>query len=552
MTPAERAVRNSQKTGSLPTLTAPAAVSPAENQPQPLPLKLSLNIFGSAANSGNTHTEEATETHPEQLKQNESPATPLLATTAKPLTAQFPAPSVVSKPLVPLSDKNNAVPESETASPADESSATESSATEDTQTLLTQQPAAQITLPALAAAAAPAPTLAAPVPNNAFNVRAPKTERAQSQKSDPVQANVPAPVPMTLPTPASPAPIAIATPQTDANVAPAPSPKPEPAAVPNIVEPRPEQTHARLSIDAQVNPKPTAAPELAFALRVQQNAPAAPAAPVAVTPGPAPTPTAQMQTIGAQPVVSSAAEVRPDITESEPVQSTPKSAHAEPVVANAPAAQAQQTQSGNTSSDSGSKDDDSHRPASDVNVETAAPSVPAAQISQTVYTHAANAPVMPSAPAPASTQSSSTIAQAISTASTLATRAAETPKTGTANQISISVPAGDQQNVQVRLMDRAGEVHVTVRAPNEEMAGSLRQDLGSLTNKLNQSGFSTEAFTPSSGGGTLSRDQKTADPQQQNGDDRQTPERNQQQNSQQNPRGKRPAWLDEFENSLAG
>ena len=129
----------------------------------------------------------------------------------------------------------------------------------------------------------------------------------------------------------------------------------------------------------------------------------------------------------------------------------------------------------------------------------------------------------------------------------------ETAKMGAANQISITVPGADQQNVQVRLTDRAGEVRVTVHAPNEELAGTLRQDLGSLTTKLNQSGFSTEAFTPSTGGGTLSRDQKDADPQPQNQDSsRQTPGRSpQQQNSQQNGQDKRPAWMEEFESSMA-
>jgi flagellar hook-length control protein FliK len=100
-------------------------------------------------------------------------------------------------------------------------------------------------------------------------------------------------------------------------------------------------------------------------------------------------------------------------------------------------------------------------------------------------------------------------------------------------------------------MDRAGEVRVSVRAPNEEVAGTLRQDLGSLTGKLNQSGYTTEAFTPSRGSTEFSRDQKTADQQQQNGSERQSSGRNQQQSSQQEGRGKRPAWLDEFENSLA-
>ena len=94
-------------------------------------------------------------------------------------------------------------------------------------------------------------------------------------------------------------------------------------------------------------------------------------------------------------------------------------------------------------------------------------------------------------------------------------------------------------------------MRVSVRAPNEEVAGTLRQDLGSLTGKLNQSGYTTEAFTPSRGSGEFSRDQKNAQPQQ-NGSERQSSGRDQQQqSSQQNGRRNRPAWLDELDNSLA-
>jgi hypothetical protein len=160
-------------------------------------------------------------------------------------------------------------------------------------------------------------------------------------------------------------------------------------------------------------------------------------------------------------------------------------------------------------------------------------------------------PSAPSIPASASDPASAQATQR--TPSPLPTPPAdETTKTGPANQISISVPAGDQQKVEVRLMDRAGEVRVSVHAPNEELAGTLRQDLGSLTGKLNQSGYTTEAFTPSRGSGEFSRDQKNADPQQQNGSERQSSARDpQQQSSPQNGRGKRPAWLDELDNSLA-
>ena len=171
--------------------------------------------------------------------------------------------------------------------------------------------------------------------------------------------------------------------------------------------------------------------------------------------------------------------------------------------------------------------------------------MPAANAQAVPYSPAVS-PAVSATPAPAPVQT----AQA-SQAAPLTPANDETVKTGTANQISFSVPTGDNQKVEVRLMDRAGEVRVSVRAPNEEVAGTLRQDLGSLTGKLNQSGYTTEAFTPSRGSTEFSRDQKTADQQQQNGSERQNSARDQQQSPQQEGRGKRPAWLDELDNSLA-
>jgi len=43
-TPADRALKNNKGWGALPVETASASVAPAENQP--IPLKLSFNVFG--------------------------------------------------------------------------------------------------------------------------------------------------------------------------------------------------------------------------------------------------------------------------------------------------------------------------------------------------------------------------------------------------------------------------------------------------------------------------------------------------------------------------
>lgn len=160
---------------------------------------------------------------------------------------------------------------------------------------------------------------------------------------------------------------------------------------------------------------------------------------------------------------------------------------------------------------------------------------------------AADAPPAPAAPAPTDTSASAPQPTAHTHAIANSEPAA---RTGTANDLTFSVSGKDQQKVEVRVMDRAGEVRVSVRTPNEELANTLRTDLGSLTGKLNQSGFATEAFAPASHSGSFSREQNssTSDQQQQSpGQDRNSNRQGQSQGSQQDGRGKRPSWLDELE-----
>ena len=103
-------------------------------------------------------------------------------------------------------------------------------------------------------------------------------------------------------------------------------------------------------------------------------------------------------------------------------------------------------------------------------------------------------------------------------------------------------------------MERAGEVLVTVRTPDAALAHDLRQDLGSLSGKLAQAGYAAEQFTPVSAGSSHLSDQRS-------GSENQNPQGGQDQSGQrgdsgqqeqpQGERGKRPAWIDEMENSLA-
>jgi hypothetical protein len=71
-------------------------------------------------------------------------------------------------------------------------------------------------------------------------------------------------------------------------------------------------------------------------------------------------------------------------------------------------------------------------------------------------------------------------------------------RTGAAQEISIRIAPPDSPAVDLRVVERAGQVHVDVRTPDAAMQTSLRQDLGTLTNSLERAGYHTETFTPSS------------------------------------------------------
>ncbi|HWC98011.1 MAG TPA: hypothetical protein VG456_14725 [Candidatus Sulfopaludibacter sp.] len=72
--------------------------------------------------------------------------------------------------------------------------------------------------------------------------------------------------------------------------------------------------------------------------------------------------------------------------------------------------------------------------------------------------------------------------------------ARETPEPATsARDIKLQFSAEDGR-IQVRLAERDGEVHVTVHAPDANLASALREDLPGLAAKLEQAGFRSEAW----------------------------------------------------------
>jgi hypothetical protein len=96
--------------------------------------------------------------------------------------------------------------------------------------------------------------------------------------------------------------------------------------------------------------------------------------------------------------------------------------------------------------------------------------------------------------------------------------AAPQPRTGAAQEISIRIAQPDASPVDLRVVERAGQVHVDVRTSDPAMQTVLRQDLGSLTSSLERAGYHSETFTSSS---ALERTPSSAQTSSQ--DDRQDP-----------------------------
>lgn len=121
---------------------------------------------------------------------------------------------------------------------------------------------------------------------------------------------------------------------------------------------------------------------------------------------------------------------------------------------------------------------------------------------------------------------------------------------GEARTISLRVTDATEQRVELKVKDQGGELRVTVRTADADLAGSLRENLGDLVHKLEQSGFRAEAWHPAQAGSPDSRHQDSrpegessdhpGQQQQDSGDGRQR---------RQPPR--KDGWMEEIENSFA-
>ncbi|MGD1070280.1 MAG: hypothetical protein ABSB15_09075 [Bryobacteraceae bacterium] len=119
--------------------------------------------------------------------------------------------------------------------------------------------------------------------------------------------------------------------------------------------------------------------------------------------------------------------------------------------------------------------------------------------------------------------------------------------------ISVRVESTQGQNVDVRIVQRAGDLQIAVKSDDNLTTQGLRQGLSELTNRLNESGYQTEtwrpghsAAAPESAGesGNSSHQPPSGDAQSNSGSSQHN--RGQRDNNPSN----RPRWIQELQSNL--
>jgi hypothetical protein len=92
------------------------------------------------------------------------------------------------------------------------------------------------------------------------------------------------------------------------------------------------------------------------------------------------------------------------------------------------------------------------------------------------------------------------------------------------------------QRVELRITERAGDIHVAVRTPDSQLATALRDDLPALSSRLQQSGLHSEMWRPGASAGGESKIIETPNGNGASDSREQSGGRREQEDPQQNPR----------------
>jgi len=121
------------------------------------------------------------------------------------------------------------------------------------------------------------------------------------------------------------------------------------------------------------------------------------------------------------------------------------------------------------------------------------------------------------------------------------------PAPPVSHDVSLRLADGQNNNVDIRMSERAGEIRVTVHTPDGNLANSMRSELPDLVGKLRQTGYQAETWRPAAPPQTDGERRSGADssPQQHSTGGRRDGRQQQQQQQQNQPR-----WVGEWNMSL--
>lgn len=122
----------------------------------------------------------------------------------------------------------------------------------------------------------------------------------------------------------------------------------------------------------------------------------------------------------------------------------------------------------------------------------------------------------------------------------------EVPTQAATNNISLRLTGPDQSSAMVRVLDRSGEIHVSVHASDPQLANSLRSDVDQLRSHLTTRGWDAEVWKPEAAALKESANHSSSQEQYSAGK-RDGQGQGQPRQQRENQSGKRPAWLDELE-----
>lgn len=118
--------------------------------------------------------------------------------------------------------------------------------------------------------------------------------------------------------------------------------------------------------------------------------------------------------------------------------------------------------------------------------------------------------------------------------------------------ISLRLSDKDQNSVQVRLSERAGELRVSVRTPDDGLTRGLRDGLSELVGRLEHNGYKAETWQPADSSSTTQDQGRPSQDQSSRQQGGSGSESGQQQNARdhQQPDAQTPQWVGELESSL--